>query len=153
MNSLCHDRRPSDPKFQAGDFSMWRKNAGCPRFIPDSPCKRQPLISASYPDHGSHTTFTPHAMQYAQMKFVLPSSLFKTSSTLPFHLPLRALDRNLPMFSRPKPVSWNGREKQRTHKIHIANKLQRSWVKRNQLDATYFIIYSILIQCSTCFGR
>ena len=28
-----------------------------------------------------------------------------------------------------------------------------SWVKRNQLDATYFIIYSILIQCSTCFGR
>ena len=27
-----------------------------------------------------------------------------------------------------------------------------SWVKRNQLDATYFIIYSILIQCSTCFG-
>jgi len=27
------------------------------------------------------------------------------------------------------------------------------WVKRNQLDATYFIIYSILIQCSTCFGR
>ena len=23
----------------------------------------------------------------------------------------------------------------------------------NQLDATYFIIYSILIQCSTCFGR
>ena len=30
---------------------------------------------------------------------------------------------------------------------------QNSWVKRNQLDATYFIIYSILIQCSTCFGR
>ena len=28
-----------------------------------------------------------------------------------------------------------------------------SWVKRNQLDAIYFIIYSILIQCSTCFGR
>ena len=28
-----------------------------------------------------------------------------------------------------------------------------SWVKTNQLDATYFIIYSILIQCSTCFGR
>ena len=29
-----------------------------------------------------------------------------------------------------------------------------SCVKRkNQLDATYFIIYSILIQCSTCFGR
>ena len=28
-----------------------------------------------------------------------------------------------------------------------------SWVKRNQLDATYFIIYSILIQCSACFGR
>jgi len=28
-----------------------------------------------------------------------------------------------------------------------------NWVKRNQLDATYFIIYSILIQCSTCFGR
>ena len=25
--------------------------------------------------------------------------------------------------------------------------------KKNQLDATYFIIYSILIHCSTCFGR
>jgi len=25
--------------------------------------------------------------------------------------------------------------------------------EKNQLDATYFIIYSILIQCSTCFGR
>jgi len=30
----------------------------------------------------------------------------------------------------------------------------KSCVKRkNQLDATYFIIYSILIHCSTCFGR
>ena len=28
-----------------------------------------------------------------------------------------------------------------------------SCVKRNQLDATYFIIYSILIHYSTCFGR
>jgi len=26
-------------------------------------------------------------------------------------------------------------------------------LSRKQLDATYFIIYSILIQCSTCFGR
>jgi len=25
--------------------------------------------------------------------------------------------------------------------------------EKNQLDATYFIIYSILIHCSTCFGR
>ena len=25
--------------------------------------------------------------------------------------------------------------------------------EKNQLDATYFIIYSILIDCSTCFGR
>ena len=25
--------------------------------------------------------------------------------------------------------------------------------RKNQLDATYFIIYSILIHCSTCFGR
>ena len=25
--------------------------------------------------------------------------------------------------------------------------------RKNQLDATYFIIYSILIDCSTCFGR
>jgi len=25
--------------------------------------------------------------------------------------------------------------------------------EKNQLDATYFIIYSILIRCSTCFGR
>lgn len=48
--------------------------------------------------------FTPHAMQYAQMKFMLPSCLFKTSSTLSFHLHLRALDRNHSMFSRSKPV-------------------------------------------------
>ena len=35
-----------------------------------------------------------------------------------------------------------------------ANIVAYSCVKgKNQLDATYFIIYSILIHCSTCFGR
>lgn len=65
MNSLCQDRRPSDPRFQAGDFLMRRKKAGCPRFISDSPCKMQPLLSALYPDHGSiqpshHTQCNTH---------------------------------------------------------------------------------------------
>ena len=37
---------------------------------------------------------------------------------------------------------------------HLYSCVKRKKEKRkNQLDATYFIIYSILIHCSTCFGR
>ena len=39
-------------------------------------------------------------------------------------------------------------------KYNLLNNMCLTCVKRkNQLDATYFIIYSILIHCSTCFGR
>jgi len=37
--------------------------------------------------------------------------------------------------------------------IVISVILKLSSKEKNQLDATYFIIYSILIQCSTYFGR
>jgi len=40
------------------------------------------------------------------------------------------------------------------HNVLTIKPTRHSCVKRkNQLDATYFIIYSILIHCSTCFGR